>query len=202
MSLNMPMSQVSIPGSTKTRSIQFASLSSTPTPATKICTIILALPLLKSCLPSISSILYVLPYRAGGKLKFPLCAACVKEQQQKPWLQRTNLCSQTDDERKLRGTWATVELVKAVELGYRILKIHEVFHFLEEQRKVVLFEDYVNSWLKIKQESAGWPDGCKKKNKPTLLIMPKMKGFNWSMWQKTRAGNSWQKWCSTGECLV
>ena len=53
-----------------------------------------------------------------------------------------------------------VELVKAVELGYRILKIHEVFHFLEENRKVGPFEDNVNTWLKIKQESAGWADGC------------------------------------------
>ena len=23
-----------------------------------------------------------------------------------------------------------------------------------------LFADYVNTWLKIKQESAGWPDEC------------------------------------------
>lgn len=133
------------------------------------------------------------PLQSWWQTQVPAMCSLCERTAEKPWLQRTNLCSQTDDERKLRGTWATVELVKAVELGYRILKIHEVFHFLEEQRKVVLFEDYVNSWLKIKQESAGWPDGCKKKNKPTLLIMPKKKGFNWSMWQKTRAGNSWQK---------
>ena len=71
----------------------------------------------------------VLPYRAGGKLTFPLCAACVKEEQEKPWLERTNICCHTDQERALRGTWATIELQKAVQLGYRILKIHEVFHF-------------------------------------------------------------------------
>ena len=46
----------------------------------------------------------VLPYRAGGKLNFPLCAACVKEEQTKPWLERTNLCTHTDEERTLRGT--------------------------------------------------------------------------------------------------
>ena len=102
----------------------------------------------------------VLPYRAGGKLTFPLCAACVKEEQEKPWLERTNICCHTDQERTLRGTWATIELQKAVELGYRILKIHEVFHFREEDRKVGLFADYVNTWLKIKQESAGWHDEC------------------------------------------
>ena len=102
----------------------------------------------------------VLPYRAGGKLTFPLCAACVQEQQQKPWLDRTNMCAHTDNERMLRGTWATIEIQKAVELGYRVLKIHEVWHFQEQDRRTGLFADYVNTWLKIKQESAGWPDDC------------------------------------------
>ena len=102
----------------------------------------------------------VLPVRAGGKLTFPLCSACVREEQQKPWLERTSLCPHTDQERMLRGTWATPELQKAVELGYRIVKIHEVWHFQEEDRRVGLFADYVNTWLKIKQESAGWPDEC------------------------------------------
>ena len=102
----------------------------------------------------------VLPDQAGGKLTFPLCSACVREEQQKPWLERTNLFPHTDQERMLRGTWATSELQKAVELGYRIVKIHEVWHFQEEDRRVGLFADYVNTWLKIKQESAGWPDEC------------------------------------------
>ena len=56
----------------------------------------------------------VLPYRAGGKLNFPLCAACVKEEQTKSWLERTNVCTHTDEERTLRGTWATIEIQKAV----------------------------------------------------------------------------------------
>ena len=103
----------------------------------------------------------VLPYQAAGKLTFPLCAACVHEQQQKTWLDRTNMCTHTDNERMLRGTWATIEIQKAVELGYRVLKIHEVWHFQEQDRRTGLFADYVNTWLKIKQESAGWPDDCR-----------------------------------------
>ena len=39
------------------------------------------------------------------------------------------MCTHTDNERMLRGTWATIEIQKAVELGYRVLKIHEVWHF-------------------------------------------------------------------------
>lgn len=45
----------------------------------------------------------VLPYRAGGKLTFPLCAACVKEEQEKPWLERTNICCHTDQENPERN---------------------------------------------------------------------------------------------------
>jgi len=45
--------------------------------------------------------------------------------------------------------------VKAVEKGYQILHIHEVWHFPENQRKEGLFADYVNTWLKIKEEASG-----------------------------------------------
>ena len=112
----------------------------------------------------------VLPHRAGGKLTFPLCAACVKEEQTKPWLERTNVCAHTDEERTLRGTWATIEIQKAVQLGYRLVKIHEVFHFQEEDRKVGLFEEYVNTWLKIKQESAGWPKECRSREEKEAYL--------------------------------
>ena len=47
-----------------------------------------------------------------------------------------------------------------MEKGYTQLKIHEVWHFLEAQRRTGLFTDYVNTWLKLKQESAGWPSWC------------------------------------------
>lgn len=47
----------------------------------------------------------------------------------------------------LRGTWCTPEISKAVEKGYRILKIHEVCHFPCDQRAEGLFEDYVDTWL-------------------------------------------------------
>ena len=97
----------------------------------------------------------VLPCREGGKLTFPLCAQCVKDEMQKPMMERTAVCTHTQAERTLRGTWCTPELLKAVEKGYRILRIHEVWHF--EKRCTGLFKDYMDQWLKIKQESAGYP---------------------------------------------
>ena len=102
----------------------------------------------------------VLPVRAGGKLTFPLCRSCVEEEQAKPMLERTHYCQHTNAERTLRGTWCTPELFKAVEKGYTLIKIHEVWHFPPEQRRIGLFATYVNTWLKIKQESAGWPGWC------------------------------------------
>ena len=102
----------------------------------------------------------VLPVRAGGKLTFPLCGTCVGEQQALPFLERTDVCSHTDAERALRGTWCTPEILKAIEKGYRLLQIHEVWHFPPCQQRTGLFAEYVNTWLKIKQESAGWPSWC------------------------------------------
>lgn len=102
----------------------------------------------------------VLPVCEGGKLTFLLCGQCVKEQQKKPWLDRSNMCLHSTKERTIRGTWSTIELQRAEEKGYKILKIHEVFHFTPENWRVGLFERYVNTWLKLKQESAGWPTGC------------------------------------------
>ena len=102
----------------------------------------------------------VLPVRCGGKLTFPLCASCVKAEQAKPLLQRTHYCQHTDAERTIRGTWCTPEINKAIEKGYTLIKINEVWNFAQEQRQTGLFADYVNKWLKIKQEASGWPTWC------------------------------------------
>ena len=100
----------------------------------------------------------VLPVRHGGKLTFPLCMACVKKKQPKPMFERSATCHHTDQQRQLQGTWCTPEIAEAVKRGYQLLRIHEVWHFRHTQTG--LFADYVNTWLKIKQESAGWPSDC------------------------------------------
>ena len=102
----------------------------------------------------------VLPVRAGGKLTFPLCGKCVEQELQNPMLCRSHYCAHSDADRTLRGTWCTPELLKAIEKGYTLIKIHEVWHFPENQRRTGLFKNYVDTWLKLKQESAGWPSWC------------------------------------------
>ena len=98
----------------------------------------------------------VLPHRHAGKLTFPLCRTCVQNEQVKPLTQRSKMCSHTPEQRKLIGTWPTPELEKAVEKGYKVLYIQEIWNFKE--RSDQLFRSYVDTWLKIKMEASGWPD--------------------------------------------
>ena len=83
----------------------------------------------------------VLPYRTQGKLMFPLCRTCADNLQQEP-------CHHSDAERTLHGTWVTLELEKALEKGYKLVRI--VWHFPEHTDG--LFKDYIDTFLRIKQE--------------------------------------------------
>ena len=100
----------------------------------------------------------VLPHRQGHKLTFPLCLACVEKEQTKPMLGSSCTCSHTVEERALIGTWCSPELEKAVGKGYQVLDIYEMWHFTEKSDQ--LFKSYINTFLKIKQETSDWPRGC------------------------------------------
>ena len=101
----------------------------------------------------------VLPYKASGRLMFPLCAKCAEILQQSSCLHR-------DEERALMGTWVTLELKKALDKGYKLLQTYEVWHFDKvavydpDTEEGGLFADYVNAFLKMKQEASDWPSWC------------------------------------------
>ncbi|XP_041479156.1 uncharacterized protein LOC121426824 isoform X1 [Lytechinus variegatus] len=106
----------------------------------------------------------VLPHRSTeGKLIFPLCRTCADTKQTTP-------CHHTERERALHGTWVTEEVKKAVQLGYRLNKIQEVWHYPQtseyspEIQMGGLFSEYINLFLKVKQESSGWPAECRSNN--------------------------------------
>ena len=86
-----------------------------------------------------------------NKLLFPLCRSCGQTKQ-------TSTCRHTPEERVLTGTWVSVELEKALELGYEIQELYQVWHFSESE--VGLFKEYVQMFLKLKQEASGYPAGC------------------------------------------
>ena len=125
----------------------------------------------------------VLPSKINGKLMFPLCRTCAGDYNQQT-------CQHSDEERMLHGTWVSIELNEAIRKGYEVSSIESVWHFPrrtqyqkcaeeeeeeveeeEEEREVWvgkprhesktgLFRYYVDQFLKIKQESSGWPDWC------------------------------------------
>lgn len=97
----------------------------------------------------------VLPYHVNGKLLFPLCAACAECLQQR--------CDHLPHEREIEGTWVILELIEAIKRGYTVTQIYEVWHFEQKEQYDAnlksggLFTGYVNAFLKLKQEAAGFP---------------------------------------------
>ena len=111
----------------------------------------------------------VLPSKCNGKLVFHLCKACAETREQQP-------CRHTQEERSFVGTWVTDEIKKAIKLGYRISKIYEVWHFdkISQYDPISktggLFTEYVNTFLKLKQEASGWPEWCVSENDKQAYI--------------------------------
>ena len=62
-------------------------------------------------------------------------------------------------ERALRGTWPHIEIVKAVEKGYRLLKLLEVWHWQSWTEN--LFADYISTFYAVKETASGWPSWVK-----------------------------------------
>ena len=58
----------------------------------------------------------------------------------------------------MQGTRCTVEVMKALEKGYQILQIHEVWRF--PQKTTTLFKEYLDTFAKIKLEASGYPKNC------------------------------------------
>lgn len=99
----------------------------------------------------------VLPVRIHGKLYFPLCGKCVEKLTEED-------CTHPDESRQITGTWVSDEIKLALSKGYAIVKIHEIWSYETTQyngREGGLFVDYINKFLKLKQEASGWPSWVK-----------------------------------------
>ena len=57
---------------------------------------------------------------------------------------------------KYYAMFTNIELRKALSLGYKITTYHECWYWPPERTTRGLFREYVNMWLKIKQEAAGF----------------------------------------------
>lgn len=101
----------------------------------------------------------VLPVRMHARLMFPLCRTCCETLSTRP-------CKHEDErKREFTGTWVSCELQKAVSLGYNVLKIQEIWQYqttqyVPENQSGGFFVNYINTFLKIKQQASGFPSAC------------------------------------------
>jgi hypothetical protein len=97
----------------------------------------------------------VLPAKMNAKLMFVLCATCGDGQVQDD-------CNHESHDRALVGTWTMDEIRKAVEKGYVILDMYELWEYnVATYENGGLFTDFINKFLKMKQEASGYPSWCK-----------------------------------------
>jgi G:T-mismatch repair DNA endonuclease (very short patch repair protein) len=97
----------------------------------------------------------VLPTKMNSKLMFVLCHTCGE--------QMTEECKHNEKERTLHGTWVIDEVLKAIEKGYKITNIQEIWKYKTvrfNKETEGLFTSMMNKFIKIKQEASGWPSEC------------------------------------------
>ena len=99
------------------------------------------------------------------KLLFPLCKTCVM-------LKNQDECKHSDDERSFIGTWCTNELNVALDKGYKIQKIYEVWHF--NKRSNNLFKEYIRKFMKIKMESSELSSNYKSVDEYRSIVKSKL----------------------------
>jgi len=97
----------------------------------------------------------VIPYKNNSTLMFPLCSACAGTTNQ-------GNCTHSDEERSIVGTWVVDVSRKTVEMGYGLVNVLEFWAykmtcFDRGTNSGGLFAEYVNMFLKLKQESSGYP---------------------------------------------
>nr|CAI5858648.1 unnamed protein product [Callosobruchus analis] len=92
----------------------------------------------------------------NNKLVFVLCRTCGENM-------NDSECSHNVEERALLGTWVIDEVRKALEKGYEMMEIYEVWKYnVMEQygpdlKSGGLFSDYMSPFLEIKTQASGYP---------------------------------------------
>lgn len=109
--------------------------------------------------PPINLLHPVLPARYHKKLMFVLCHSCATSPP------NDGVCYHTlDSERALTGSWVTEEVFTALDKGYRLTDVFEIWHF--PQKSDSLFRNYINMFLAMKQEARGLPDDLQDESAP------------------------------------
>ena len=102
-----------------------------------------------------------LPFRHQGVLMFPLCSKCCVERNE-------DFCQHREKERALTGVWTTIEIDRAIKLGYRLTIVTEVWHF--KKRSDTPFSGFINALYRGKLEASGFPDGVTHYNRRKAAV--------------------------------
>ena len=93
----------------------------------------------------------VLPYRTSDKkLLFGLCRTCCETYENKAG----GVCAHTEDERAFEGMWPTVEVDKAIDKGYVVVRANAGLAYRCHDNN--MFRTYVDMFMKIKVEASGY----------------------------------------------
>jgi hypothetical protein len=111
---------------------------------------------INNCKVLLSRKLYhpVFPYKSNCKLMFPLCSHCDDTKNQ--------VCfTPFDEQRFIVGTWVVDEFRKAVQRGYVVVEMIEVWEYVtcfdKDSNAGNLFAEYVNMFLALQQKSFAYP---------------------------------------------
>lgn len=90
------------------------------------------------------------------KLMFPLCYSCAK------FSNSSKYCSHSIDDRSITGTYAIPELLKAIEKGYKVVKIFDIvlFPYAEQNQDLAcsVFKEYIQEFYKLKTYADKMPE--------------------------------------------
>ena len=96
-----------------------------------------------------------------SEIDVSLCRTCAEKTD--PYMRCTHL---QEEDRSFTGTWITIELFEASDRGYKTLDVYEVWHFSETAQydkasgAEGIFAGFIDTFLRIQQESSGYPDWC------------------------------------------
>ncbi|KAK3918145.1 DNA polymerase [Frankliniella fusca] len=108
----------------------------------------------------------VLPYKANGKLMFPLCRTCVE-------IQNSEGCHHEDPRER--------QLTSTCEKSYELIKVHEVHQYPgtvaynPETGEDGLLSGYVRCFMALKMQASGWPPECDSDDKKEQFIKDTLK---------------------------
>lgn len=102
----------------------------------------------------------VLPSHIDDKLVFHTCRTCSHKRV------HNSKCVHKWEDRLFSGTWVADEVRKAIQKGYKIIEIHEIWayevmQYNPETKSGSSFAAYIDNFIKIKTYASGFPKTCK-----------------------------------------